>query len=178
MQSRIQNLYVHISCWLHFVAKSPNFKPPLRGFACSKIDALSFKRQDIVRSFFLVPQFFTSDFLCSQNAVEALYYTMILTAFPVISDGFTFKKHATFNYRFRPKLTTTEDSDSLRWCCIGQLGSGPSSVTVNPWQSVTFRKIQSDIFYHYYIIIIIILSDWINITNSQRKKPHKTCPEP
>ena len=39
----------------YFVTQKPNFKQP---FACFKVDALFFKRQEIQRSFFLISQIF------------------------------------------------------------------------------------------------------------------------
>ena len=106
-------------CWnwtkgSHFVAKTPNFKPPPKlPFACSESDALSFKRQDIGRSFFLISQIFIEQFFCAHRTqLKRWTIAWFWQPFPVIS-GFTFKKHATLTYCFRFKLITTKTNDCL-----------------------------------------------------------------
>ena len=40
-----------------------------------------FQKTGIWKIFLLIAQFFTSSFLCQQNAAETFYYSVILTAF-------------------------------------------------------------------------------------------------
>ena len=51
----------------HFVTKMPHFKPPSLRLVCSKIDALSFKRQEIERSAVLIPDIFYERFFPSHK---------------------------------------------------------------------------------------------------------------
>ena len=71
IRNSILHQYMPISGWI---------LQKVLGLACSKIDVLSFKRQEIERSFFLIAGIFASEFLFIQNALGTLYYSVVLTA--------------------------------------------------------------------------------------------------
>ena len=64
----------------HFVAKRLTLSGGNFSLLAPKLMRF-FQRQEFEKSSFLFAQFFTSRFLCSQNAVETFYYSVILSAF-------------------------------------------------------------------------------------------------